>query len=327
MPGEHIEALSDEQVEWLDGEAWERGLDRETMLSRAVEAYRLLEEVEGEESSVDPAALERRQTSVEDDVEGLLSRVTAVEDDVQTKVEDVRSRVIQVKRETDAKAPAEHDHAELRDAVETASTRSDALAEAVAELDARVEDGFDNFEEVCSYLRDERDVLDRKATQLARAVVDLRARVGELERRASARAAMEELRREAARHGAATPDCGDCGSTVHVGLLDEPTCPHCGVGFVDFEPGRRFFGSTRLVPGDPPALEGKTLDADRSEEPDDFFDDPPAGDDDASPATAEDLTDTPASVGRRDPVDDEDPDGRPTDGRDGRSADGREAQP
>lgn len=184
-------------------------------------------------------------------------------------IEDVRERVIQVKRETDAKAPDDHDHDHLRAQAESANARVERLAGEVQSLESTVEDlrarldaGFDNYEEVLEYLTDATDDLDEKTTTLARAVVDLRDQTATLTARNATRAAADELAREANRHGVTSADCGHCDREVHVGLLDAPECPHCASTFSGIDPKQGFFGSNTLVVGDPPALDGETMESD-----------------------------------------------------------------
>lgn len=88
-----------------------------------------------------------RLESVEGEFETELADVRAeladVEGDFDGKIQDVRERVIQVKRETDEKALANHDHADLRRQTEDVAERTgqlaaelEALSETVAELES-----------------------------------------------------------------------------------------------------------------------------------------------------------------------------------------------
>jgi len=52
-------------------------------------------------------------------------------------------------------------------------------------------------------------------------------------------------------------DCGNCGGTVHLGLLSKPRCPHCESHFEAVEPGSGFFAGARLTVGERPALDGE----------------------------------------------------------------------
>ncbi|WP_440007894.1 hypothetical protein [Halomicrococcus sp. SG-WS-1] len=181
------------------------------------------------------------------------------------KIEDVRERVIQVKRETDAKAPADHGHPDLRDDVEdlrTAVAEVEELRERVVENRDRMDSGFENYEEVLSYLTETTDELEERLDVLATALVGVRDRTRKLAVDEEKRAAVAELARTANRNGVETAVCESCELSVTVSLLYEPECPHCGASFGDLRPKEGWFGSSTLLVGDPPALEGETLDDD-----------------------------------------------------------------
>ncbi len=94
---------------------------------------------------------------------------------------------------------------------------------------------------------------------LARALVSIRDQTRTLAAQNAERAATAELARTANHHGIKSAKCGECGTSVTIALLTEPSCPHCGVTVNDVEPKRGFFGSNTLVVGAVPALEGETL--------------------------------------------------------------------
>ncbi|MFB6129920.1 MAG: CopG family transcriptional regulator [Salinigranum sp.] len=249
MSREQAETLPEDLRDWLDRKADDLGTDPEEVLVRAVAAYRLVDE---NHERLEDA----RGNDLTDRLEGLTERVTAVEADLDEKIQDVRERVVQVKREADAKAPADHDHAELADRVDDAAERTEELDALVADLEAQVESGFENYESILEYLAETTDDLNERLERLARAVIDARVRIGELESEATERAAVAEIQSEANRHGATAARCGECSAAVGIGLLSKPRCPHCGATFASFEPARGFFGSATLIPGRLPALEG-----------------------------------------------------------------------
>jgi len=261
---------------WLDAKAEQLGVNREELLARLGTG--------GPDGDADETGALRRElvARLVADREALAADVDEIRADVEDarssfdeKIDDVRDRVVQVKREADGKAPDDHDHpdlapasvadradelaAELDDLAETVAT-VDELRESVSELDETVEAGFDNYEDVLEYLTETTDDLEAKLTALAEVTVDLRDRTETLAARHAARAAADELATLANRRGVRSADCGHCGQTVHVGLLAAPTCPHCASTFSDVEPKRGFFGSATLVVGDPPALEGERAD-------------------------------------------------------------------
>jgi len=261
MAREQSEALPPELRDWVEQKAAERDTDPETILARAVTLYRTLDS-----ETDDPHA--SRLDAVDAELTSLTDRVSTVEDDFDDKIDDVRDRVVQVKREADSKAPRDHDHPDLQERVDAAG-RTAANAEAgVDELANRVERGFENYEEILEYLTDTADDADDKADALASAIVDVRAELQRVSAAEHDRQAVDDLQTEANRHGERTASCGDCGANVDVGLLSRPRCPHCEATFVEFDPGSGFFSSATLRTGDHPALTG----VDVPDEPADLFD-------------------------------------------------------
>ncbi|ESS05398.1 MAG: hypothetical protein A07HB70_02441 [uncultured archaeon A07HB70] len=265
--------LPDELREWVESRAAEDGVDPQRVLSRAVivhrEAERLaaagerpgavdiadrLDRVDELESEVQSVAdrldrvdeLESEVQSVADRLDRVDDAVDTLGDETEDLVADVRERVIQVKREADAKAPADHDHADLRERVETA----EAAAESAANAAETVEERADSVGETVERLSTRQDTL-------AGAVVDVRDRVEQLQRDERARAAAEDLRRAANRNGDAAAACAACGETVDLALLTRPRCPHCEEEIVSFESSGLIRGAT-LSTGDRPALTGET---------------------------------------------------------------------
>jgi len=276
MAGEDVSEPSDRPDDslegWLDAKAEELGVDRDELLARlrkgdapsgaSEEAFAALRREFGERLSATQEEFETQLAEVEADL-------AAVEDDFDEKIQDVRDRVVQVKREADEKAPADHDHPDLGQRTEEVAEKADrladeldGLADTVAELDEQVETGFENYEDVLEYLTDVTDDLEAKLATLAEVTVEIRDHTKTLTARHASRAAADELAHLANRRGVGSADCGHCGETVHVGLLAEPKCPHCASTFNDVEPKQGFFGSARLLVGDPPALEGERADWD-----------------------------------------------------------------
>jgi len=179
-------------------------------------------------------------------------------------VEDVRERVIQVKREADAKAPSDHDHPELTAELEETERRLEELEATVEAVESSTEEvrsdlqsGFENYEDVLRYLTDLAEETGEHLDTLARAVVTLRETARNVAAAETAREEADRLKLTANRKGIGTADCEDCGGTVRVGLLSRPECPHCSTPFVDVESKNGLFGSPTLVSGTQPALEGE----------------------------------------------------------------------
>ena len=260
MAEEQPQSLPPELDGWLDDRAAETGRDRGEVLARAVATYRVLSAAE---DATDTQPLDQQIVDVAE-------RVTDLEADTDDRIEDVRDRVVQVMQIAKSKADPDHDHPELEERIEAAEQAGsgdvEALRRSLAELDRQVEGGFDNYEAVLGSLADRADDAEGKLDKLAGAVVGLRKRVTELEAADARRQAVEDLQADANRRNVGTADCEGCGKRVHIGLLSDPRCPHCGAAFVDVEPGSRFLGSATLVTGDQPALAGESFEPDAPEE-------------------------------------------------------------
>lgn len=260
MEEEQPRSLPTELDRWLDDRAAETGREREEVLARAVATHRVLTDAE---DATDVPPLEQQLGELAD-------RVDELDADTDERIEDVRDRVVQVMQVARSRAEAEHDHPEIEDRIdEVERAEADEIADlrrALAALDRKVDGGFDNYEAVLDSLADRADDAERKLDTLASAVVDLRKRVTELEAADARREAVEELQADANRRNVGTADCEHCSKRVHIGLLSDPRCPHCGESFVGVEPGSRFLGSATLVTGDQPALTGESFDPAPAEE-------------------------------------------------------------
>lgn len=201
---------------WLTEQAEASGLDRDELLRRLLESTRLA--LAADEDVGDVRELEEQVSSFETEVEGL--------------IDDVRERVIQVKKEADGKADAEHTHEEL---------------ERVADLDERVTELRADMEDLEASLAEAESAFETATTRLrkvAAAVVRLQqsaAGQGEPAER------LAELQRLAARRGVRTANCEDCGESLDIGLLPDPNCPHCDTEFHDITGRSGLFTNPTLV--------------------------------------------------------------------------------
>ncbi|WP_135821063.1 hypothetical protein [Halostella litorea] len=255
--------------EWLERRAADEDTDKGTVLRRLLEAAHAVEQLD----DGSPEAVARQLIAPDDEVPPVVERrIDDLDDRFTGLIEDVRERVIQVKREADGKAPADHDHPSLDERVDAADAATDRLDEAVDDLDERVDGldrrldaGFENYEDVLEYLTDATDDLQDRTDLLARAVVDVREEVRRLAGESGRRAEAEALQLAANRSGVRVADCEDCGAEVDVALLSAPRCPHCASTFNDVRPKQGFLGSPTLLTGEPPALEsGSESDLDGS---------------------------------------------------------------
>lgn len=179
-------------------------------------------------TTVDSAISDR----VDEAVEGLDERVDGLEAEYKENLEDVRNRVIQVKRETDTKAPRDHSHEELE--------RAEGLADRLADIEETLEetDLADNRDEI-----DERieEIEDRLQT-VAWAVSDLKDA-----QRTTGRDAVEHIKRSAARAGIDSARCENCAKGVDISLLTEPQCPHCQATLTEVTPSEGLFTKPQLL--------------------------------------------------------------------------------
>ena len=219
----------------------------------------------------DPGGLNDRFESVESDLAALEDRIDDLDTDLEEKVSDVRERVIQVKREADAKADAEHGHPGLASEVTGLAADVSDLEDDIDALEDRIDASITDITDETADLRTEVDSLDtevnRKLNVLGAAVVELRDRIQTLLTAREKRAALEELQTKANRNGVGTAKCESCSNTVRVGLLAEPRCPHCEESFKGVDVKNSFFRSSVLETGRPPALEGEVAATDS--DPDD----------------------------------------------------------
>ncbi|WP_135304089.1 hypothetical protein [Haloarcula amylovorans] len=208
--------------------------------------------LDGQVETMAESAVGDHLPEITDAVEGRLDdRFDAVEADFRAKIEDVRERVIQVKTETDAKAPTDHDHAEFEAIAELESEvtelrreltdRTNRLAEDVDDQTSRVDD----VETQTGDIEDRLDDVEDKLKRVAWVVSDLREDQGG---RDSHQRAVDRIKRAAAQEGVSAAACESCGESVEIGLLTDPQCPHCETTVSDVRPeGGIFRTKARLV--------------------------------------------------------------------------------
>jgi len=270
--------LSSELRQWLDEKAATLDLDEETLVVQLLATYHAAEELDDnldpaeffeqdvDADTVEPAVREVIADRLPDiaeavadqqddggDVGTVEAQLTAeldrVETDFQEKLEDVRKRVVQVKRETDAKAPADHDHEEFARLDEVASDLAD-LEGAVADLEAQVDDHAAQLDEATDRLDDLSELDERISTAeerlqtVAWIVRDLR---DAHEAKTGATRAIDRLKRAAAAADVSRAVCEECEEAVEIGLMTEPNCPHCGTAISDVRPASGLFSKPKLV--------------------------------------------------------------------------------
>ncbi len=232
---------------WLEERASALGVDRGQLLVELLGSYRELTEREDDVSVVDADAIEATvEETVAAQLDELREQLDAAESEFQTKLEDLRERVIQVKHDADGKAPADHDH-EAFERIDATAETADAAAAATEALEDRLDElaaDLEAFEETSERTREQFDdrlaELEDRLKRVAWAVSDLREDKAKTE-------AVEQLKRDAAEADISRATCENCGNGVEIGLLTEPKCPHCDAAAATVEPATGWFGSPRLV--------------------------------------------------------------------------------
>ena len=285
--GVYVE-LSADLDEWLTEQAEALGVPRDAVMEQLLAAYMtaadsgdgmddLLQLSADELDAVVAATVDQKlNDSVEAATESAVSsqlpdivdtverrladRFDALEADFQTKIEDVRERVVQVKREADAKAPADHGHEEFdrigalsqeieEIEAELAALRGD-VTDSLEAQDERVDDTAGRIDGIDDRLGDVED----KLTRVAWVVSDLREDQGGRDQNQKA---VDRLKRAAAQENISTARCSNCDEQVEIGLLTEPQCPHCNTTVSDVRPEggiirskARLVAAAQLEPGE-----------------------------------------------------------------------------
>ena len=247
--------------EWLDERTAAVGEPRDALVRQLLASYRAATELDNEEAlgtlvdvdgaveaamqdeldaavaaAVDNVLEEQVDSTVRDRLPGLTDavesrlddRFESIDQEFQEKITDVRKRVVQLKRDLDGKAPADHDAfdtvtelegdvtelnrelVEVRDELEEHVSRQGERLGAVEQRLDDIEGRFDDIED--------------KLKRVAWVVSDLRDDQGG---RDDHEKAVNRIKRAAAQEGITSASCQSCGDSVEVALLTEPQCPHC----------------------------------------------------------------------------------------------------
>lgn len=247
-------------VDWLDERAASEDVDRDELLVQLLSAYRTTatadSDIEGDGldiafSEAIESDLESRFRELESQLdahEDLTERISSLETQLEEDVEDVRSRILQLRDAVRDRAPADHDHDAFAD-IETIASHLESVEGDIERLDATVGGLDDRTTNVETTLEEASEKLDR----LARVVVSIRQQVDD--DTSERDLALGRIKRTAAVEGIAVARCDNCEESVPISLLTEPVCPHCGFTLTDVEPGTSFFGKPTLLGTDAPALE------------------------------------------------------------------------
>ena len=254
---------------WLDRTADDLGVDRETVVVQLIASYRAAEEFDDEEvtaalgidveSQVRDIVAERLPDIAEavseavdtaENVEAvenrLASDVDRVEREFDAKIQDVRERVIQVRKEADAKAPAKHAHPEIEELSTELAGFEDRLASVESRLDDTQQEADGVTERVAELeaATDRLDELEERLQTVAWVVSDLKE---ELDAGTNSRRAAEQLKQAAAEADVDRAVCDSCEQPVDIALLSEARCPHCEVAVNDVALPGGLFGKPRLT--------------------------------------------------------------------------------
>ncbi|MFU1782099.1 hypothetical protein ACM16X_12015 [Haloarcula japonica] len=278
--GVYVE-LSADLDEWLTEQAETLGVPRDAVMKQLLAAYMTAadsddeiddllqpsadeldavvaatvdEKLNGSVEAATESAVSSHLPDIADTVERQLAeRFDALEADFQTKIEDVRERVVQVKQEADAKAPADHSHEEF-DRLDALTQEIEEIETELAALRGDVTDSLETQDEHVADIDDRLDDVEDKLTRVAWVVSDLRDDQGG---RGQNQKAVDRLKRAAAQENISTARCSNCDEQVEIGLLTEPQCPHCNTTVSDVRPEggiirskARLVAAAQLEPGE-----------------------------------------------------------------------------
>ena len=260
-------SLPAELDDWLDERAGALDTDRETVLVQLLAAYRATAELDGDggvstngqipvaetqtiEETVKPILAEtlddRVEATVQSEVQSAVQavvdgRIEAVEADYMEKIEDVRERVVQLKRELEGKAATDHDHPTL-DRVDDLADQLDDIGATVDSLEDDVDRRLTEQEVLTEDLAERLDSVEDRLKTVAWVVSDLREA-----HESNGVEAVDRIKQAAAKANIDHANCENCGDTVSIGLLTEPNCPHCQATVTNVEAASGFFGKPRLL--------------------------------------------------------------------------------
>ncbi len=169
------------------------------------------------------------------------SRIDSVESELTGKIEDVRERIIQVKKETDRKAPENHTHEQF----ETLGEVTTELETVETELE-ELREGFDSVrsehEQKTAEIDETLETVQERLQTVAWVVSDLY----EAEEARGEVDVVDRIKRAAAKADVDRARCENCGEGVSISLLTDPECPHCEATVSNVEPASGFFAKPTL---------------------------------------------------------------------------------
>lgn len=243
-----VEGLVEDQVEAILEDRVDEILDSriDEMLDRKLAEQNDSKLTEQLDSQIEAAVKDRlteQVTEATNSVQRQLSqRIDTVESEFDDKIQDIRQRVIQVKKEADGKAPAEHTHAEL-DRIDSLSTELDELESELTTLREQVETELPSHEERLDGADDRIEQMQDRLQTVAWVLSDLRS----AQESKAGLEAVERIKRAAAKADIERAKCENCGDGVTISLLTDPNCPHCDATVTNIEPAGGWFSKPKLL--------------------------------------------------------------------------------
>jgi len=243
--------LPAELDDWLDEQAADSGIDREMLLVQLLASYRKTAQLEdgtngalpvSDTEAIESAIVDRLPEATRAMQDQFEERIDAVEAEFQEKLDDVRERVIQVKQQVDAKAPADHSHEEF-DRLVALARRLDELDDELEAVTEQLEAEIDERERDATALQEQLDTVQDRLETVAWVVDDLR----DAHESSEAIETIDRVKRAAAKADVRRARCESCGNGVEIGLLTDANCPHCDATVIDVEPSSGLFGKPQLL--------------------------------------------------------------------------------
>lgn len=266
MAREQSQQLPEELEAWLGQQADKTGRSRTEILARAVMAYQVGENLDYNPLAPEAvAAINRNPERIQqilanaEEITTAVDRLGRVETDLDEQVQDLRTRIIDVLRETESRANADHDHPDLTESLDSLETTLTHQSDRITEVSNRIDTiagRRESAESDRSSPVETTKETEERLQELASATVKLQRQTAALEQRAERIDRVAEIKQQANQTGTQTAECGSCDRSVNISLLGTPRCPHCDATFDGVVPSSGLFGSATLSHEDRPALEG-----------------------------------------------------------------------
>jgi negative regulator of replication initiation len=243
--------LSSELDEWLDKQSNSQGESRETIVRQLLAAHRTATDPDNQDSLGSMLDIEGM---VED---ALKDQLKPIEQDFQNKISDVRERFLQTKRKIDQKAPADH---EAFQTVNELEIRLEELSSTVENIQEQIEEGelgkeslsdsdLESLETELSRFDTRMEDAEDKLNRVAWVIKDIRESQLGKDREDLQQQTVNSIKRTAAEAGISSAPCNGCDTSVDIGLLTEPLCPHCDMRLGDLRETDGMLRTKRVLVG------------------------------------------------------------------------------